>query len=142
MAINFIDIDSGRKLQRVRVLKQWITAVVERENRVVGDVSIAFCSDSYIQQKNVEYLNHNYATDILTFSYNQDEIISGDLLISTDTIQSNAKEYGVSYSEELHRVIIHGMLHLIGYDDMCDADQDVMTRMEDSSLELLANMIK
>ncbi len=138
MAINFVDIDSGYRVKGVRELKRWISGAVEREGMTLGDLAIAFCSDSYITEENVRFLNHNYATDIITFPYNQNEILSGDLLISVDTIRSNAKEYGVTFQQELHRVIIHGVLHLIGYDDMTDADQEKMTEMENLYLQILA----
>ncbi|MFI3298604.1 MAG: rRNA maturation RNase YbeY [Rikenellaceae bacterium] len=134
MAINFVTIDSGRQLKDSRKLREWLSGVVESEDWQLGEVTIALCSDSYMIQENTAYLGHTYATDILTFSYNEGEILSGDILISTDTVASNAKEYGVSYQVELQRVMVHGILHLVGYDDMCDQDRVVMRSMEDKYL--------
>ncbi len=134
MAINFVTIDSGRQLKDSRKLREWLSGVVESEDWQLGEVTIALCSDSYMIQENTAYLGHTYATDILTFSYNEGKILSGDILISTDTVASNAKEYGVSYQVELQRVMVHGILHLVGYDDMCDQDRVVMRSMEDKYL--------
>lgn len=131
MAINFVDIDSGAKITERRRLKEWIKCSIENEKRVCGDITIALCSDDYILKQNIESLGHDYATDILTYSYNEGEIISGDLLISSDTVKSNAKEYKVSFATELHRVMIHGVLHLIGFDDLTDKDRAKMREMED-----------
>ncbi len=139
MAINFIDIDSGARFTKRRELKKWIKGAIEREGRVCGELTIAFCSDSYIHEQNVASLGHDYATDILTYSYNEGEVISGDLLISTDTVRTNAAEYSVSFEEELHRVMIHGVMHLIGYDDLCDKDRAKMREMENLYLGIFNN---
>lgn len=136
MAVNFIDIDSGAKYSQKRALKEWIKGAIKREGRVCEDLTIALCSDSYILEQNIASLGHNYATDILTFEYNEDEIISGDLLISTDTVRSNAKEYNVTFETELHRVMIHGVLHLIGYYDHSDEDRAKMREMENLYLDI------
>ncbi len=130
MAINFTNIDSSKELKGSRRLKRWIKKSIEQENRIVGEIAIAFCSDSYIKEQNNTYLSHNYFTDILTFSYNEDEIISGDLLISTDTVKSNAELFETSYQNELHRVIIHGVLHLLGYNDITEAEKKEMRQKE------------
>lgn len=140
MAINFISIDSPRPLRHSRLLKRWIESCIEAEKRTLGELSIAFCSDGYIREQNVAFLSHDYETDILTFSYNEQKMIAGDLLISTDTVKSNAKRYKVSYSRELHRVIIHGVLHLIGYDDVTEKLAEKMREREDFYLGELDKM--
>ncbi len=142
MAVNFIDIDSGAKYSQKRELKQWIKSAIEREGRVCGDIAIALCSDSYILEQNIASLGHNYATDILTFEYNEDEIISGDLLISTDTVKTNSEEYNVSFETELHRVMIHGVLHLLGFDDHCEKDIAKMREMEALHLDIFEQNFK
>ncbi len=137
MAIIFTDIDSGTRISSVRALKLWILGCIESEGRRLGEVTIALCSDSYIERENGIYLSHHYATDILTFSYNEGDIVSGDLLISVDTVRRNGEEYGVGYLVELHRVIIHGVLHLLGYDDVDDSQRAVMREREDYYLGIL-----
>lgn len=140
MAINFTNIDNSRQLRGSMLLKEWITEVIVRAGKQTGDIVYAFCSDSYMREQNNLFLSHDYFTDILTFSYNEGEIISGDLLISTDTVFSNAKLFKTTYKNELHRVIIHGVLHLLGFDDLCDEDRTEMRKQENQALELLAEM--
>ena len=102
----------------------------------MGDLTYIFCSDEYILDVNIQYLNHNYYTDIITFNYNNDEVISGDIYIAMRTVRSNADEYsGGDVREELDRVIIHGVLHLVGFNDKTEKDQDEMTKMENWALE-------
>lgn len=110
---------------------KWIKFVAESEVRRVGDINIIFCSDNYILDVNVKYLQHDYFTDIITFDYCEDNILSGDLFISIDSVKDNALFYGTSFAEELNRVIVHGVLHLIGYDDHTDSEQKIMRSKED-----------
>ena len=100
-----------------RLTNRWLKQVAEIEGRKVGDLSVIFCSDPYILDVNVRYLGHEYYTDIITFDYCEGNILSGDLFISIDTVRDNAAFYGASFETELDRVIVHGLLHLIGYDD-------------------------
>ncbi len=137
MAIYFSKIDSSRQITGVRKLKKWMEEVIQKEKKKCGEIAIALCSDSYITKANTQFLQHNYPTDIITFGYNEGNIINGDLLISTDTVATNAKKYNCSYQNELHRVIIHGVLHLIGYDDHCEKDIQQMRKMEAKALLLL-----
>lgn len=141
MAITFTTIDVSPFLRNSTVLKQWIDATLLREKRITGDISIAFCSDSYMKEQNALYLSHKYATDILTFSYNEERIVAGDLLISIDTVKKNAKIYKTRYLPEVYRVIIHGVLHLVGYDDTTKKLKAQMTEMEDYYLAQLAKMM-
>ena len=118
-------------------LKQWIKAVAETYGRKTGDVSYVFCNDERILQVNNQYLQHDYYTDIITFDYSTDKIISGDIFISLDTVKSNAGLYKTDYKEELHRIIIHGVLHLCGNDDKTPELRTVMTEKENRALEML-----
>ena len=120
-----------------RLTSQWIKTVAQRAGRRVGDLSVVFCSDPFILGVNRQYLGHDYYTDIITFDYCEGDILSGDLIISVDTVRANAAEYGAaSFEEELNRVIIHGVLHLIGFDDHTPEDQAEMRRQENAALEL------
>ena len=110
--------------------------VAESEIRRVGDISIIFCSDNYILDVNQQYLQHDYFTDIITFDYCEGDRISGDLFISVDSVRENSIEYNTDFADELNRVIVHGVLHLIGYDDHCDEDITVMRKKEDYYLSL------
>lgn len=96
---------------------KWLRIVAESEIRRIGDISIIFCSDNYILDVNQRYLGHDYFTDIITFDYCEGDKLSGDLFISVDSVRENAIEYGTEFADELNRVIVHGLLHLIGYDD-------------------------
>ena len=121
-------------------IRQWINRVVVQYGCETGEINYIFCSDDYLLNINREYLNHDYYTDIITFDYVQDHLISGDLFISLDTIRDNAEYYKVSFEDELHRVIIHGVLHLLGIDDKTDEDQEIMTQKENESLVLLSEI--
>ena len=124
--------DLKGKLQNNR----WLKEVAEREGRKIGDINIIFCSDSYLLDVNKKYLGHDYYTDIITFDYCEKDILSGDLFISVDCVRDNASFYGTEFSNELNRVMVHGVLHLIGYDDHTDEDISVMRSKENTYLEI------
>ena len=113
--------------------------VAGSEIKTLGDISIIFCSDNYILDVNIRYLHHDYFTDVITFDYCEGNKLSGDLFISIDSVRENAIEFGTEFNEELHRVIVHGLLHLIGYDDHTQEDQKVMREKEDYYLGLRGN---
>lgn len=115
---------------------RWLKMVAESEIKRIGDISIIFCSDNYILDVNIKYLQHDYFTDIITFDYCEGQKLSGDLFISIDSVRENARFYGTEFEDELNRVIVHGVLHLIGYDDHTEADQKTMRSKEDYYLEL------
>jgi len=121
-------------------ISDWVNRVVVNNGSEIGEINYYFCSDDYLLQMNREHLNHDYFTDIITFDYTVANIISGDLFISVDTVKDNAEDYKCEYFEELHRVIIHGVLHLLGIDDKTDEDQEIMTQKEDESLVLLSEI--
>ncbi len=115
----------------------WILKVCEQHEIIVGDLNYIFCSDEYILDVNKQYLNHDYYTDIITFNYNDEGVVNGDIFISYDTVKSNADEYsGGVVKNELDRVVIHGVLHLIGFNDKTDKEQEIMTEQEDVALKL------
>jgi len=130
----FEDIDE-LSLQQSEIEKN-IEKLIETEGKILGDISYIFCSDDYLLEINKQYLNHDYYTDVITFDYCENGVISGDIFISVDTIKSNAQEYSVTFEKELQRVMIHGVLHLVGYKDKQDDDQKVMRSKEDEYLQL------
>ncbi|MBR6346833.1 MAG: rRNA maturation RNase YbeY [Bacteroidales bacterium] len=119
-----------------RLNNRWLKLVAESEIRRLGDISIIFCSDRKILEINLEYLQHDYYTDIITFDYCEGETLSGDLFISVDSVKENASYYGVKFSDELNRVIVHGILHLIGYDDHTEKQKKQMREKENYYLSL------
>lgn len=114
----------------------WVKAVAASYGRKVGDIAYIFCSDERILEVNREYLQHDYYTDIITFDYDEGDLISGDLFISLDTVRTNAEQFGQPYERELHRVIIHGILHLCGIDDKGPGEREIMEAAEDKALAL------
>jgi rRNA maturation RNase YbeY len=119
-------------------LRLWLNAAAKREKQKIGAVNYIFCSDKHLLSINKQYLNHNYFTDVITFQYDDSEGVSGDIFISYDRIKENAKEFNQSISNELHRVMLHGLLHLLGYKDKNTEQQKVMKSKEDFYLSLRA----
>lgn len=115
---------------------RWLRLVAESEIRRIGDISVIFCSDNYILDINQRYLGHDYFTDIITFDYCEGDRLSGDLFISVDSVRENAIEYGTDFNDELNRVMVHGILHLIGYDDHTESDIAEMRSKENYYLSL------
>ena len=124
-----------------RKISNWIKTVISGYNKKTGDISYMFCSDEKILEVNREYLQHDYYTDIITFDYNEADVVSGDLFISLDTVKSNSEQLGTEYQDELHRVIIHGVLHLCGINDKTDKEQAIMTESENKALEQLKSIL-
>jgi len=114
----------------------WIRRVAETYGKKVGEVGYLFCDDEHILEVNREYLGHDYYTDIITFDYCEGNTLSGDLVISLDTVRTNAEKFHKNYDEELHRVIIHGILHLCGLNDKGPGEREVMEAAEDKALAL------
>lgn len=110
---------------------RWLRSVAESESKKIGDLNVIFCSDPYILDVNIKYLGHDYYTDIITFDYVEGDVLSGDLFISVDTVRDNAAFYGAEFPVELKRVMVHGLLHLIGYDDHTPDEQKQMRAKED-----------
>lgn len=114
----------------------WIKNVVNEEEFELGDLSYVFCSDDFLHKMNLEYLDHDTLTDIITFDYRQGKLINGEIYISTDRVEENATKYRVSFEDELHRVMIHGVLHICGYNDLTESEQKQMRSKENWALSL------
>ena len=121
---------------RKRDTSAWIKQVAASFGRKIGEVGYMFVDDEKILEVNNEYLGHDYYTDIITFDYDEDDIINGDLVISLDTVKSNAELFGKAYEEELFRVIIHGILHLCGINDKGPGEREIMEAAENKALEM------
>ena len=117
-------------------IANWIEQVAKSHNRIVGPLTYIFCDDDKIIEVNRQFLQHDYYTDIITFDYSRGKRISGDMFISLDTVASNAEMLGVTYDAELHRVIIHGVLHLCGIDDKGEGEREIMEGFENEALAL------
>lgn len=118
-------------------IRDWIIRVADSHGRAVGRLSYLFCDDSHILDTNRQFLNHDYFTDIITFDYSSKSRISGDMVISLDTVKSNSELVGESYDRELLRVIIHGVLHLCGINDKGPGEREIMEQNEDKALSIL-----
>ena len=114
----------------------WIKAVADSYGKKVGEIGYLFCDDEKILEVNREYLSHDYSTDIITFDYDEGDTLNGDIVISLDTIRSNAELFHKDYDEELHRVIIHGVLHLCGINDKGPGEREIMEAAEDRALSM------
>lgn len=129
--ISYFTQDTDFKFKSKRLTSQWLKLVAQAESKKLGAVSVIFCSDNYLLDINKKYLNHDYFTDIITFDYCEGDLISGDLFISIDSVKDNSDFYKSCFEDELNRVIVHGVLHLIGYDDHTESDVAVMRSKED-----------
>ena len=114
----------------------WVKRVAASYGRKVGDVAYIFCDDEEILRVNRQYLQHDYYTDIITFDYDEDDVISGDLFISLDKVRTNAEQLGLPYEQELNRVIIHGILHLCGINDKGPGEREIMEAAENKALAM------
>ncbi len=136
MEINFFyeNIDSFNLNSKV---DKWIENTVQNENNRVGEINVIFCSDEYLLTMNIEHLKHDFYTDIITFDYSDKDIVSGDLFISKERVEDNANKFKESFEKEIHRVIIHGVLHLLGYNDKTEEEQKQMREKENFYLDKL-----
>lgn len=119
-----------------KALGKWIKAVTEKHGFKLGDIGYVFCSDAKILEVNKQFLQHDYFTDIITFDYTEGKKISGDMYISLDTVKTNAEQFGADYDTELHRVIIHGILHLCGINDKGPGEREIMEANENEALSM------
>jgi probable rRNA maturation factor len=127
------------KLSNTEDLNLWINNVIKEEEMIIGELVYVLCNDEYLLKKNIQFLNHNTLTDVITFDYSEKKIISGDILISTERVVENAKIFNVNYLTELHRVMVHGLLHLLGYKDKNEKDADIMREKENYYLNKFTN---
>ena len=140
MSIRF-SVQSGIfELQEPQNVKQWLSEVVKRRGKQVGNIGYLFCDDEYLLKVNQQYLNHDTYTDIITFDYVAGGLVSGDIMISVDRVGENAVKFGVPFEQELHRVIVHGVLHLLGQGDKTDLEAAEMRRQEEEALSLWNDM--
>ena len=130
----------GMPKMKKRLINRWIRAVAATYGRKVGDIGYMFVDDEKILEVNNDYLGHDYYTDIITFDYDEDDIISGDLVISLDTVRTNAEQFDKEYDDELRRVIIHGILHLCGINDKGPGEREIMEANENKALALLKTL--
>lgn len=122
-------------LDNEEITKEWIVNCTEENGFEVGEINYIFCDDEYLHKINMEFLQHDTFTDIISFDYTMGKLIGGDIFISVPRVQENAKEFGVNFKEELHRVIIHGVLHYMGYKDKTDEEKQLMRDKENSCLK-------
>lgn len=138
--INFYSEDIEFSLPNHSIIFDWINKTIKSEKKTLRHLNFIFCSDPYLHKINVEYLNHDTYTDVITFPYAEGKNIEGDIFISIDRIKENAKSFEVEFENELHRVMIHGTLHLLGYLDKTVEDKTQMTEKENEYLSKLNGM--
>lgn len=114
----------------------WISRIIDSEGYIIGEINYIFCDDEYLHSINVQYLNHDTLTDIISFDYTEGKIIAGDIFISTERVHDNAIDFNVSFDEELKRVMAHGVLHYCGYKDKSDSDAQLMRQKEEEKINL------
>mgnify|MGYP002524249392 CR=1 FL=1 len=136
MSIRFASQDIDFELQKAENVKKWISRVIRLRGKRVGNISYLFCDDEHLLGVNQQYLNHDTYTDIITFDYVEDKYVSGDMFISYDRVCDNAENFNVSRETELLRVMIHGVLHLVGYDDLTDEQETEIHKMEDFYIDV------
>ena len=127
------------KLSNTEDLNLWINNIIKEEQMIIGELVYVLCNDEYLLKKNIRFLNHNTLTDVITFDYSENKIISGDILISTERVSENAKIFNVNYLTELHRVMVHGLLHLLGYNDKIKKEAIQMHEKENYYLNKFIN---
>lgn len=138
-----IYIDEGLRIPKIerRIVKNWIKQIITDHGKKTGNITYRFCNDETILKYNNDFLSHDYYTDIITFDYCDRDTINGDLLISIDTVKSNSEILSLPYKDELYRVMIHGVLHLLGFGDKGEKEEKRMRKKENESLKVLYNML-
>ena len=135
MAISQTAIDIPFSYENFASLKRWLIRIIEKENFLHGELTIVFTSDKYLLSVNRDFLKHDYYTDVLTFDYSSGQTVSGDILVSIERVKDNAIKYNVEFYRELDRVILHGVLHLLGYGDSTSEEIQIIRTLEDSYLD-------
>lgn len=135
--ISFQNQSISFKLKNKTKLKLWIKTIVDKEKYALGALNYIFCSDDELLEINIKHLNHNTFTDIITFDYTENKKISSDIFISIDRVIENSKKFDTTFENELHRVMIHGVLHLCGYKDKTKSDAELMRKKENAALKFL-----
>lgn len=134
--INF-NYETDFRLISEEQISKWIIKTISSEGHKIDEINYVFCDDEYLHKLNVEFLSHDTLTDIISFDYSVGKIIQGDIFISIERVKDNAKDFNVSFDEELHRVIIHGVLHYCGYKDKSENDSKIMREKENDYLSQL-----
>ena len=132
--------ETNFNLDNENALETWIQKIILEHNCEEGEINYIFCDDAYLLKLNIEFLQHDTLTDVISFDNSLGSLINGDIFISTERVIDNAKDYGVSFLEELQRVMIHGVLHFLGFKDKTDTDQKEMTRQENKALLVLSSL--
>ena len=128
--------ETSFELDNEPVFEDWINRVIESEDKTVGEINYVFCDDEYLLQKNIEFLDHDTLTDIISFDYTLGNLISGDIFISVERVRDNATDFKVSFDEELKRVMAHGVLHYCGYKDKSEEDSALMRTKEEEKIKM------
>lgn len=123
-------------LEQEDVYASWIENIIVSENKILGEISYIFCDDDFLHNINMQYLNHDTLTDIISFDYTEGDVISGDIFISVERVEDNANDFNVSFDEELKRVLAHGILHYCGYKDKSDSDALLMRSKEEEKIKM------
>ena len=135
--INFFTEDISFTLKNKTAIRNWIKKVVQTKGAIITEINYIFCSDDYLKEVNVQYLDHDYFTDIITFDNSDKENnLEGDIYISIDRVEENSQQFSKPFENELHRVMIHGVLHLLGYGDKTESEAKQMRQEEETSLSL------
>ena len=127
--IRFQYIES-QKINNSKAISLWLINVAKKEGKEIGEVVYVLCKDNYLLKKNIQFLNHNTLTDVITFDYCKEGLINGDILISTERVEENSREFNIDYLTELQRVMVHGLLHLLGYKDKSEEDIKIIREKE------------
>lgn len=135
--IQFISQDVSFQIKQKRKIKKWLTDLINSHQKRVGEISIVFSNNDYVLEVNKHFLAHDFYTDIITFNYNEDDFISGDLIISIDMVRENAEKFKETFERELHRVVVHGILHLLGLNDKTKMEEATMRIAENDALKML-----
>ncbi|MBK6347038.1 MAG: rRNA maturation RNase YbeY [Bacteroidales bacterium] len=134
--IGFFTENSGFRPKNVKKIREWLLAVIHAEGKSVGEISFIFCDDNYLHEMNLKYLSHDTLTDVITFDYSEGSILSGDVFISIERVRENAVNFMKPLNDEIHRVMVHGVLHLCGYKDKTKKDSAIMRGKEETYLAL------
>ena len=137
MSIRIFYDETGFRLKGLRKVRKIINEVIEKEHKIPGDLNLIITNDENLRKINIQFLEHDFNTDVITFNYNSGNVINGEIYISIETVQKNSINYNVSLKYEVLHVIIHGILHLTGYDDKTEEQRLIMRRMEDMWLSLI-----
>ncbi|HNW97585.1 MAG TPA: rRNA maturation RNase YbeY [Bacteroidales bacterium] len=142
VSVNYFFEDTAFRLKNKSIISAWVKSIIKSENKKAGMLCFIFCSDSYLHEINIKYLNRDTYTDVIAFDYSENEIVSGDIYISIERIEENAVKMKTTFLNELYRVMAHGTLHLSGYSDKTKSKKLIMTKKEDIHLKTIYQLMK